>query len=833
MASQTELQIVISAIDNSSKELERAKNALTGLGGAANEASKKNDNMAVSVFKGAAAWDLLKTGVKAAAGFLNDCMKEAADASKVQTQLNAVLSSTHGISGMTSKSINDIADNLEKMTNVDKDAIVAGQNMLLTFTRIGQDVFPQATTAMLNMATAMNNGMTPNAEQLRQTAMQLGIALNNPIDGIGRLTRVGVMFTETQKEQINNFIKAGETANAQKVILGELETEFGQLAEKSRSPMQQATRAVDELKKSLGQMLLPVVREYSAKITENVEKITTFIITHKDAIAEVGKLVAVGVGAIATVLMLKNAFDAITTAVTLFNVANRASTLAAIGAAGPMVLLIAIVAGAAVGVAYLADKFGGLGNAFKIIGLSLQAIGQVFVIAFKMLGNTVIGFLNSVFDKGNQAYNYISGLLKKVGVDIGTADLKIGFKFDVAESANALTDIGRLVQKMEADASAAKKAKSDQAQKQIQDEINAQTELAKKSAALQAAAAEAAAKEANAKDKAKSKNEDLKKSMADLTKGYTELKKSGEESLVELAKDHADKMSAITSEIEKVRKSMSELQKQYNQGYADDTKSVAEQVVATEEKVADLKKQIAAEEDAKKRQELQDQLNKEEQALKDSAGFTGTITAEITEARRRAGLTDLQRAIEDYKSKRLLAQQEFDSKMIDLQNELNAKQAEMATEIALYQAKQLTIQKMMDDASIEYAKVMDSHYKKTADIVNAEIDLFKALAQAIKDAQSAQSAAILTSKTGNVGISGKRAAGGPVGIGEMYLVGEKGPELFVPNGNGNIIPNSSIGGSSITVNITGNTISNKLNIRDIADQVGDAIMGRLRLNARV
>ena len=43
-------------------------------------------------------------------------------------------------------------------------------------------------------------------------------------------------------------------------------------------------------------------------------------------------------------------------------------------------------------------------------------------------------------------------------------------------------------------------------------------------------------------------------------------------------------------------------------------------------------------------------------------------------------------------------------------------------------------------------------------------------------------------------IDGKREMGGSVGAGKSYLVGEKGPELFVPRNSGGIIPNHNIGG---------------------------------------
>ena len=46
------------------------------------------------------------------------------------------------------------------------------------------------------------------------------------------------------------------------------------------------------------------------------------------------------------------------------------------------------------------------------------------------------------------------------------------------------------------------------------------------------------------------------------------------------------------------------------------------------------------------------------------------------------------------------------------------------------------------------------------------------------------------------------ATGGSVSAGRAYIVGEKGPELFMPNGNGSIIPNHALGGSgNVVVNV--------------------------------
>ncbi len=47
-----------------------------------------------------------------------------------------------------------------------------------------------------------------------------------------------------------------------------------------------------------------------------------------------------------------------------------------------------------------------------------------------------------------------------------------------------------------------------------------------------------------------------------------------------------------------------------------------------------------------------------------------------------------------------------------------------------------------------------------------------------------------------------RAFGGPVAGGKPYMVGEKGPELFVPSSSGTIVPNNKLGGgASVVVNV--------------------------------
>ena len=57
-----------------------------------------------------------------------------------------------------------------------------------------------------------------------------------------------------------------------------------------------------------------------------------------------------------------------------------------------------------------------------------------------------------------------------------------------------------------------------------------------------------------------------------------------------------------------------------------------------------------------------------------------------------------------------------------------------------------------------------------------------------------------------------KATGGPVAGNKPYMVGEQGPELFVPRGSGNIVPNNASGGGGGTV--TNNYITNNINALD-------------------
>jgi hypothetical protein len=70
-----------------------------------------------------------------------------------------------------------------------------------------------------------------------------------------------------------------------------------------------------------------------------------------------------------------------------------------------------------------------------------------------------------------------------------------------------------------------------------------------------------------------------------------------------------------------------------------------------------------------------------------------------------------------------------------------------------------------------------------------------------------------------------RADGGPVTGGSPYIVGERGPELFVPSSSGSIVPNGAGGGvTNIHIYVTQPLGTPQ----QIADVVGPALLAKYR-----
>jgi hypothetical protein len=196
-------------------------------------------------------------------------VEEFGQAQKVIAQTGAVLKSTGGVANVTARRVDSMAMSLMKLSGVDDETIAAGENLLLTFTKIrnetgkGNNIFDQATLAMLNLSVAMGKDMNASA-------ILVGKALNDPVKGVGALSKAGVQFTASQKETIKALVESGDAMSAQKMILKELETQFAGSAKAAGQTLPGQLNILRETFRNTAESLVITFIPYLSRATKSL-----------------------------------------------------------------------------------------------------------------------------------------------------------------------------------------------------------------------------------------------------------------------------------------------------------------------------------------------------------------------------------------------------------------------------------------------------------------------------------------------------------------------------------------------------------------------------------
>lgn len=257
MGTQTEIKAVITAEDRASAALKSFGDGVGSMGDKVLGAAK-------------VAGEAMLAAGAAAVGFGALSVKAFMETQDVQAQLNSVLNSTHHAAGLYIHDLNDQAAALQKVTKFSDEQVGSAQALLLTFTNISGAVFQQATPAILDLATAMH-------EDLQSASVQVGKALNDPVLGITALHRIGVTFSETQKQQIKGFVDTNNLAAAQGVILKELNKEFGGSAEAAGKTfggqLAILKNKLNDIQETIGSLILKYLTPFVSKIADFVSKV--------------------------------------------------------------------------------------------------------------------------------------------------------------------------------------------------------------------------------------------------------------------------------------------------------------------------------------------------------------------------------------------------------------------------------------------------------------------------------------------------------------------------------------------------------------------------------
>ncbi len=292
----TNVRVIVNAVDNASNVLKtvgkniqstlgkQAKTDVSGLTGAVGELGSAFGGTVAAIGTTA----LVAAGVAAAfvgVGIALKPMLEAAgESQRVMTQTNAVLRSTGGIAGMSAEEVRKLATEMQRTTPINDEAAQAAENMLLTFTAIGHEIFPQVTKAVADMATAMNGGMVPSEQELIDTSIQVGKALNDPVEGITALKRVGVQFSDAQRQVIQRLVDSNQGLEAQKLILAELNREFGGSSTAALGTyggaMANLKNKFDDVSEAVGTAFLPVAMDLANALSGALTGAADFLNAH-------------------------------------------------------------------------------------------------------------------------------------------------------------------------------------------------------------------------------------------------------------------------------------------------------------------------------------------------------------------------------------------------------------------------------------------------------------------------------------------------------------------------------------------------------------------------
>ena len=151
---------------------------------------------------------------------LKASIEHAAEAEQSYNRLQAILRATGNTSGLSGKQIAGFADEIEASTLTTAEQVQDAAGVMATFRSVTGDTFTRAITLAQDMSAVFG-------QDLRSSVTQLGKALENPTEGLTALRRIGILFTDSQKDLIQSLVDTGKQAEAQKVILDALQSKVG------------------------------------------------------------------------------------------------------------------------------------------------------------------------------------------------------------------------------------------------------------------------------------------------------------------------------------------------------------------------------------------------------------------------------------------------------------------------------------------------------------------------------------------------------------------------------------------------------------------------------
>jgi hypothetical protein len=346
----------------------------------------------------------------AALGFT--AVKAFQQQAKAIAQVEAGLKSTGASVGFTSQQLQQMASDLQSKTLFGDEQILQDATaQLLTFTNITGEQFARTQQAALDLATRLDG-------DLKGASIQLGKALNDPVANLSALSRSGIQFSDEQKEVIKSMAETGRLAEAQTLILDELNKQYGGSAEaaaKADGGFTQLANSFGDLQEEFGKILVDVLQPVVEFLKETIKSLQQASPRFKKMAVTIS-LVAAAIGPLLMILpMLVQGF------MMLGSIISGAVTAAMTGLSAAFTFLLTPV-GAVIGV--IALLLTGILIFSEEASKPLAAVANYFISLYneitfvRAIIGALKGVVQTVFDFFGFAVDSVIGAFKDLGAII-------------------------------------------------------------------------------------------------------------------------------------------------------------------------------------------------------------------------------------------------------------------------------------------------------------------------------------------------------------------------------------------------------------------------------
>jgi len=274
---------VFSATDQVTPQLAKINESLNKFEG---QYKKIGDSLKATVGIAAAGAALKQLGDMATFAF-----GKFAESQSQLLKLEAQLRTSSSALGLSVSNLKTLANTIEGYSGIDDMEILKSISLMQTFNNVRGDVFEESIKQAANLSEVFGS--------IEMATKQLGDALNDPVNGLAKLDKAQITFTETEKKHYEQLVKTGHLYDAQVEILAKVKASYNGIAESINSGAQGAINNLnntwDDSMKGLGKAVAEFAEPAIRSLTEQLNNLNASV-----ALAGVSKDQAGAVDELAT-----------------------------------------------------------------------------------------------------------------------------------------------------------------------------------------------------------------------------------------------------------------------------------------------------------------------------------------------------------------------------------------------------------------------------------------------------------------------------------------------------------------------------------------------------